>query len=75
MKLILILMLIAGSVFADEVIGLDGDCQVYFRPGYGVFEVCDQEPVFLGQTIDTVRFRHRFHRGPAFHRHWEGRGR
>jgi hypothetical protein len=54
---------------SDEVIGYDGDCQVYFRPDLGYFEVCpSMEPVVLGVSFDTLQFRHGFHFREGFTR-------
>jgi hypothetical protein len=71
--------LLMGSAVAksDVVIGYDGDCQVYFRPDSGYFEVCEQQaPVFLGAEFDVHTFRRGFREGPNFHehfgRHWSG---
>lgn len=74
--------LIAMSSFAmaDEIVGYDGDCAIYFRPGYGYFEVCENTaPVFLGVEFGGIMFRHggyfrnreEFHRHGDLHRHYE----
>src|SRR5438552_12305529 len=63
---------IAGTIViqkTDEVVGYDGDCQVYFRPDLGFFEVCEQmEPVVLGVDFDTIHFRHGFRFREGFSR-------
>src|SRR5438552_8382087 len=62
----------AGTIViqeTDEVIGYDGDCQVYFRPDLGFFEVCPaMEPVVLGVTFESINFRHGFHFREGFTR-------
>ncbi len=71
--------LLLGSVVAKAqvVIGYDGDCQIYFRPDSGYFEVCEQQaPVFLGWEFNTQTFHRGFREGPNFHehfgKHWAG---
>lgn len=68
-KMIMVALLALTSVvFADELIGYDGECAVYFRPDYGFVEICQEnQPIFIGESFDTIQFRHgHFKANPGF---------
>lgn len=82
-RLLLILALALGLTTlakADIFYGYDGPCEVYFRPGYGYYEMCDSYPFFLGYNWGTWGWRYGFNRTNSWYgnnrydwrRRWQG---
>lgn len=71
LALLLAAFLCVAVVQADTFVGYDGPCLVYFEPGHGYYEVCDNEPVFLGLEWHGIHFRHGFRHGEK-HGHFHG---
>lgn len=82
-KLFLALALALGLatlVKADVFYGWDGPCEVYFRPYYGYYEVCDSYPSFLGYNWGSWGWRYGFNRTNTWYgnnrydwrRRWQG---